>query len=74
VAQGVGGVQAGVEDRHGEDPRMEQRGELEHRTDVALERQWKQNNSPAVMLLSGHRDLPIERVCCNARSTDRDGI
>ena len=53
---------------------LEQRGELERRTDVALERQQKQNYSPAVMLLSGHRDLPIERGCCNARSTDRDGI
>jgi hypothetical protein len=74
VARGVGGVEAGVEDRHGEAPRMEQRGELERRTDVALERQREQHDPPAAMLLSGHRDLPIERGCCNARSTDRDGI
>jgi hypothetical protein len=55
VARGVGGVEAGVEDRHGEAPRMEQLGELEHRTDVALERQREQHDPPAAMLLSGHR-------------------
>jgi len=64
VARGVGGVEAGVaEDRHGEPPRMEQRGELEHRTDVALERQREQHDAPAaLLLLSGHGRSPVERA------------
>jgi hypothetical protein len=68
VARGVGGVQAGVEDRHGEAPRMEQRGELERRTDVALERQQKQNE---VVAMQGQQiEMEFEGMCVDAHKCD----
>ena len=73
---GVGGVEAGVEDGDGEAPRVEERAEVEHRGDVALERQREEHHSPpAVLLLSGHRlwsGLSTASGCRSARSADGD--
>jgi hypothetical protein len=47
VARGVRRVERRVEDGDGEPPRVERAGELQHRADVALERQREQNDASA---------------------------
>ena len=60
-------VEARVEDGDGEPPRVERAGQVHHRVDVALERQWEHQRAAAPGLpAAGHR-----RVCVTACSAGR---
>jgi len=47
VARGVRRVERRVEDGDGEPPRVQRAGEVQHRAEVALERQWAQHDASA---------------------------
>ena len=60
MPRGVRGVEGRVEDGDGKPPRVERAGELQHRVDVALERQRKQRDAGGgpVPVYSGHSRSP----------------
>ena len=69
VARGVRRVERRVKDRDGEPPRVERAGQLQHRADVALERQREQHHArpPARTVRSSHSFRHRQAGCSRSR-------